>query len=48
MGVTGYIGSMAHVDFYPNNGVSPQPGCEYINPCAKCKLKNRFTSINSF
>ncbi|XP_025424523.1 uncharacterized protein LOC112693598 isoform X2 [Sipha flava] len=35
MGVTGYIGSMAHADFYPNNGVSPQPGCEYINPCAK-------------
>lgn len=26
-GIFGYPTSIGHVDFYPNNGISPQPGC---------------------
>lgn len=26
-GSFGFTGSLGHADFYPNNGLTPQPGC---------------------
>lgn len=27
-GTFGYLESLGHVDFYPNDGTAPQPGCD--------------------
>lgn len=35
-GIFGYPRSVGHVDFWPNRGISPQPGCTF----QEVKLRN--------
>lgn len=44
-GVTGYDGNLGDIDFYPNQGLSSQPGCWSVLASTACKLENRFTSM---
>ena len=43
-GLFGYYSAIGHVDFYPNNGFSPQPGCRlgtYFWDSGTCPITNR-------
>lgn len=45
VGSLGELTQRGSVDFYPNRGFNPQPGCHALDPITGCKMRLNFVTI---